>query len=110
MSISIYSLLSAVVLCLNALAILSESRFLCKFGLASQSVMHSIQQGDENGFGTLSTPAFDPEFGLGSGNGGGSSSPLKLQIAGLLHSIRMLLRWPLIFVNVLLIGLTLIFG
>ncbi|AIO01862.1 hypothetical protein LPMP_342360 [Leishmania panamensis] len=111
MGISIYSLVSAVILCLNALAILSESRFLSKFGLATpQALQGGIALQHDPTFNDMVPSSVDAELGA-SGNGGGRSvSSVKLQIASLLHSIRLLMRWPLIFVNITLIALTLIFG
>ncbi|KAK7195722.1 Yos1-like [Novymonas esmeraldas] len=113
MGLSIYSLASAVALCLNALAILSESRFLSKFGLATpQALQGGAAPQMESAFNDVVPSAFDSDYGVGSSSGGGtrSASSLKLQIASLLHSVRLLMRWPLIFVNVTLISLALIFG
>lgn len=109
MGLSIYSLASAIALCLNALAILSESRFLSKFGLATpQALQGGVSPQQESAFNDMVPSAFDTDFG-GSGSGGSVSS-VKLQVASLLHSVRLLMRWPLIFVNLVLIALALIFG
>ncbi|GET92765.1 hypothetical protein, conserved [Leishmania tarentolae] len=111
MGISIYSLISAVALCLNSLAILSESRFLSKFGLATpQALQGGIASPQEAAFSDMPPSSFDADFGSNGNGGARSVSRLKVQIASLLHSIRLLLRWPLIFVNIMLIGLALIFG
>jgi immediate early response 3-interacting protein 1 len=105
MGFSLVSMFEAVLLTLNALAILSEKRFLVRYGLASPSVA---------GEGVTSTPMmFDQTFSgfspVTPGSAGGSSV-LKQQIAQLLSSVRMLLRWPLIFLNAATIVFALILG
>ncbi|CBZ30802.1 conserved hypothetical protein [Leishmania mexicana MHOM/GT/2001/U1103] len=111
MGISVYSLISAVALCLNALAILSESRFLSKFGLATpQALQGGVAPQQDTAFNDMAPSSFDADFGSTRNGGVRSVSSVKLQIASLLHSIRLLMRWPLIFVNITLIGLALIFG
>ena len=101
MGFSIASIFHAVILVLNALAILSERRFLAKYGLAK--IEPSINSG--NGFA-------DPMFGGGAlyGQADTAASPLMAQIGQLLSSVRTLLRWPLIFVNSIAIVFALIFG
>ncbi|KAG5466286.1 hypothetical protein LSCM4_01432 [Leishmania orientalis] len=111
MGMSIFSLISAVALCLNALAILSESRFLSKFGLATpQALQGGAAPQQETAFNDMVPSSFDADFGSNMNGSGRSSSSVKLQIASLLHSVRLLMRWPLIFVNIILIFLALIFG
>ena len=105
MGFSIASILHAVILVLNALAILSERRFLAKYGLAK--VDASLTSSGGSGFGA------DPTFGGGAlygGHGDVNPSPLMSQIGQLLSSVRTLLRWPLIFVNTIAIVFALIFG
>lgn len=106
---SFANLFQAALLILNAMAILSERRFLAKYGLASASLNEA----------PVATPLFDQTFGAGSAfgahsNGGqgnsGSNSLLKQQVAQLLSSVRMLLRWPLVFLNAATIVFALIFG
>jgi hypothetical protein len=64
----------------------------------------------------VSTPmmaGFDQTFGgFGSAahQNGSSNSAVKQQIAQLLSSVRMLLRWPLVFINCATIVFALIFG
>lgn len=101
MGFSIASIFHAVILVLNALAILSERRFLAKYGLAK--IEPSINSG--SGFA-------DPMFGGGAlyGQADTAASPLMAQIGQLLSSVRTLLRWPLIFVNSIAIVFALIFG
>ncbi|KAG5466831.1 hypothetical protein LSCM1_01008 [Leishmania martiniquensis] len=111
MGMSIFSLVSAVALCLNALAILSESRFLSKFGLATpQALQGGTAPQQDTAFNDMALPSLDSDFGSHMNGGGRATSSLKLQIAALLHSVRLLMRWPLIFVNIALICLALIFG
>ncbi|KPA86227.1 hypothetical protein ABB37_00463 [Leptomonas pyrrhocoris] len=110
MGVSIYSLINAVVLCLNALAILSESRFLSKFGLATPNALQGPVSRQETAFSDYSPNAFDSDIGTNANNGGARVSSIKLQIASLLHSVRLLLRWPLIFANVVFVFVALIFG
>lgn len=110
MGISIYSLINAIVLCLNALAILSESRFLSKFGLATPSALQGSVSRQESVFSDYVPSAFDADTGNGASSGGGRGSSVKLQIASLLHSVRLLLRWPLIFANIIFVILALVFG
>lgn len=106
MGFSLVSMFEAVLLTLNALAILSEKRFLARYGLASPSA--------GSGDGVTTTPMmFDQTFSgfspVTPGSSGGSSV-LKQQIAQLLSSVRMLLRWPLIFMNAATIVFALILG
>ncbi|KAL7702248.1 hypothetical protein N2W54_005939 [Lotmaria passim] len=110
MGVSIYSLVDAIVLCLNALAILSESRFLSKFGLATPNAQQGFMPRQDSVFSDCSPAGFDPDTGAGSNNGVVRHSSIKFQIASLLHSVRLLLRWPLIFANIILVVLALIFG
>lgn len=110
MGVSIYSLINAIVLCLNALAILSESRFLSKFGLATPSAMQGGVPRQDSVFSDYSPTGFDSDTGMNPGSGGARGSSIKLQVASLLHSVRLLLRWPLIFANIVFVVLALVFG
>jgi hypothetical protein len=113
MGFSIAELFQVSLLCLNALAILSERRFLAKYGLAT-AIYPNDQAGEASGNAFL---AGGQPFGENFGNFGVSSpansannSPMKAQIASLLASVRMLMRWPLIFLNMITIVFALIFG
>lgn len=101
MGFSLVSMFEAVLLILNGLAILSEKRLLSKYGLAGSTADP-----------TATPMMFDQTFsGFSSTSGnGGSSSVLKQQVAQLLSSVRMLLRWPLIFMNAATIVFALILG
>ncbi|KAG5492668.1 hypothetical protein JKF63_01247 [Porcisia hertigi] len=112
MGMSIYSLASAVILCLNALAILSESRFLSKFGLATPQGLQggSIAPQQESVLNDAVPLSFDGDFGSHPNSGGRSGASMKVQVASFLHSVRLLMRWPLIFLNIMLIFLLVIFG
>ncbi|ESN91416.1 hypothetical protein HELRODRAFT_70454 [Helobdella robusta] len=80
MGLSFYSLLDAVLLCLNAVCILHEERFLAKIGWSSS------QQGFEDSHGP------------------------KHQLLNLIRSIRTVMRIPLIGLNMVAIVLKLAFG
>lgn len=81
MGLSIAEFFKAALLVLNAMAILSERRVLQPMGLAG-------------------TP----------GAVAGDGTEAKTQIAQVLASVRMLLRWPLIILNGLTVVFILIFG
>ncbi|EGR51432.1 uncharacterized protein TRIREDRAFT_57129 [Trichoderma reesei QM6a] len=75
------------VLCLltNALAILSDDRFLARIG--------------------LSTSTYDPAFGAGA-----DANSVKAKLVALIASVRMVMRPPLIIVNTLIILYELVLG
>ncbi|KAL6872977.1 Yos1-like protein [Trichoderma novae-zelandiae] len=75
------------VLCLltNALAILSDDRFLARIG--------------------LSTTSYDPAFGAGA-----DANSVKAKLVALIASVRMVMRPPLIIVNTLIILYELVLG
>lgn len=104
MGFSLVSIFEAVLLTLNALAILSEKRFLGRYGLAGSAPSDGV---------TTTPMMFDQTFGgfspAGSSSSGGSTV-FKQQVAQLLSSVRMLLRWPLIFMNAATIIFALILG
>ncbi|CCW66751.1 unnamed protein product [Phytomonas sp. Hart1] len=123
MRFSVYSIFSTVVLILNALAILSEKRFLVKFGLCAHQALYQQSQPPKSAL--LSDPnsqittgfLFDPRESAENRNNfindiNSIQSPgdTKLQISTLLNSIRTLLRWPLIFANIVLIVFAFIMG
>eukprot|EP00744_Colponema_vietnamica_P017054 GILI01023943.1.p1 GENE.GILI01023943.1~~GILI01023943.1.p1 ORF type:complete len:111 (-),score=14.98 GILI01023943.1:71-403(-) len=108
---SIANLLKVIILCLNSMAILSERRFLAPMGLATIAPDQNQNQNrtssnfyNEDPFGGTQN------FGGNPTKGFGHQSPVKAQIAHLLSSVRMLLRWPLIIVNICFIIFSLIFG
>ncbi|XP_025076937.1 immediate early response 3-interacting protein 1-like [Pomacea canaliculata] len=80
MAFGLYSLLEAVILCLNAVCVLHEERFLAKIGWGTS----------QQGFGE------DPG--------------LKSQMLNLVRSIRTVMRIPLIGINIVTIGLMLVLG
>ncbi|XP_055377005.1 immediate early response 3-interacting protein 1 [Condylostylus longicornis] len=79
---TLWTLVEASLLCLNAICVLHEERFLAKFGWGSNS---SVQ-----GFGE------PPTF--------------KSQALNLIRSIRTVAKIPLIFLNIVAIGIKLILG
>ena len=109
MSFSVSDLFRAVLLILNALAILSEKRFLFPLGLSSSTASStSTPFAAPSGFGFEEHNRNVGMFGEAAAVP--SPSQLKVQIAQLLSSVRLLLRWPLIFTNALMIVFALIFG
>ncbi|XP_066245819.1 immediate early response 3-interacting protein 1 [Euwallacea similis] len=83
MAFSLWNLFEASILCLNAICILNEDRFLSKIGW---------------GYKNSNTQGF------------GEGPSTKAQIFNLLHSIRTVARVPLILLNALTIVLKLILG
>ncbi|XP_033749386.1 immediate early response 3-interacting protein 1-like [Pecten maximus] len=80
MAFGLYSLIEAIILCLNAVCVLHEERFLAKIGWGT----------DQRGFGE------DPS--------------MKTQLLNLIRSIRTVMRIPLIGINIMVIGFKLILG
>lgn len=117
MGFSIFDLCRVLLLVLNAMAILNERRFLIKHNIvppggaiASPTVSaSSSSSASGGGFGDL-------DFGQGaaasSGNSNSGVEPVavKQQIGQLLFSVRLLLRWPLVIANAVMIVLTVVFG
>ncbi|XP_054749110.1 immediate early response 3-interacting protein 1-like [Lytechinus pictus] len=82
MAFGLYTLLEAALLCINAIAILNEERFLSKVGWG----------------GDQSVGGFGEEPGM------------KAQIINLIRSIRLVMRVPLIFLNAATIVIKLLLG
>ncbi|XP_071989154.1 immediate early response 3-interacting protein 1 [Engystomops pustulosus] len=82
MAFTLYSLLQAALLCVNAVAVLHEERFLSKIG-----------------------------WGADQGIGGFGEEPgVKSQMMNLVRSVRTVMRVPLIIVNSVTIVLLILFG
>ncbi|XP_014669908.1 PREDICTED: immediate early response 3-interacting protein 1-like [Priapulus caudatus] len=81
MAFTLYSLFEAALLCINAVAVLNEERFLSKIG-----------------------------WGADQNRGFGEEVGVKSQIIDLIRSVRTLMRIPLIFFNALTISLLLVLG
>ncbi|GFS92332.1 immediate early response 3-interacting protein 1 [Nephila pilipes] len=81
MVVSLYNLFEATLLCINAIAVLHEERFLAKVG-----------------WGRDQSRAFGEEPGV------------KDQLMNLIHSVRTVMRIPLIFLNAVVIIFKLILG
>ncbi|KAM4049095.1 immediate early response 3-interacting protein 1 [Anomaloglossus baeobatrachus] len=82
MAFTLYSLLQAALLCVNAVAVLHEERFLSKIG-----------------------------WGADQGIGGFGEEPgIKSQMMNLVRSVRTVMRVPLIIVNSATIVLLILFG
>ncbi|XP_041980627.1 immediate early response 3-interacting protein 1 [Aricia agestis] len=80
--LTLWNLFEATLLCLNAVCVLHEERFMQKMGWGA----HSANQGYED------------------------QSSIKFQILNLVRSIRTVTRIPLIFLNILTIIFKLILG
>ncbi|KAI7784074.1 Protein transport protein YOS1 [Diaporthe eres] len=81
----ISGILYVVILILNAMCILSEDRFLARINLSPKSI--------------------DPTFGQS-----GADASVWSKVASLISSVRMVVRFPLIFVNAVIIVYELILG
>ncbi|KAK5910473.1 immediate early response 3-interacting protein 1 [Gymnodraco acuticeps] len=82
MAFTLYSLIQAAILCVNAVAVLHEERFLSKIG-----------------------------WGVDTSVGGFGDEPgVKVQLMTLVRSVRTVMRVPLIAVNAVCIVLLLLFG
>ncbi|KAM3868472.1 immediate early response 3-interacting protein 1-like [Diretmus argenteus] len=82
MAFTLYSLIQAAILCVNAVAVLHEERFLSKIGWGAD---HSV-------------------------GGFGDETGVKVQLMTLIRSVRTVMRVPLIAVNAVCIVLLLLFG
>lgn len=108
MGFNLASIFHASLLILNALAILSEKRFLAPRGFVTGQAVADVSTpimasgGFDSAFGGFGGVAAQSNFGGGNA--------VKQQVAQLLSSVRMLLRWPLIFINAATIVFALIFG
>ncbi|CAG7833796.1 unnamed protein product [Allacma fusca] len=87
MAVTFWNLIEATLLCLNAVCVLNEERFLSKFGFGLRNP-HQIE-----GFG-------EPQHG----------SNFKVQALHIVRSIRTVVKIPLIFFNILVIAYKLIAG
>jgi len=87
--VSFYGIIEAGLLFINALVILNEHRFLKNYGLGSEI------QNNDIGFGISSSDR---------------SQGVKPKIAATLSAMRTVLRFPLIFMNLTVIVLLLLFG
>jgi len=88
MAITLWNLFEATLLCLNAVCVLNEDRFLAKFGWGLKTSPTQIE-----GFGEV------PQ-----------NSGTKTQILHLIRSIRTVMKFPLIFLNILVILFKLVAG
>ncbi|GLV44176.1 uncharacterized protein CBL_12528 [Carabus blaptoides fortunei] len=82
MAFTLWTLFEATLLCLNAVCVLHEDRFLAKIGWSSSSSVHGF----------------------------GEQPSIKAQILNLVRSIRTVTRIPLIFFNIITIIIKLILG
>ncbi|QGI58496.1 hypothetical protein CEK26_000620 [Fusarium fujikuroi] len=87
------SFLYVCILLINAVAVLSEDRFLARS--TKPSLARAIN---------LSPASYDPAFGAGP------DASVKAKIINLIASVRTIMRMPLIFVNSVIILYELILG
>ncbi|XP_054159016.1 immediate early response 3-interacting protein 1-like [Oppia nitens] len=87
MVLSIYSLLETGLLIVNAIVVLNEDRFLSKIGWGRKSLNMAQQT-----------------------YGHQSEGNVKSQLLNMIHSIRTVMRVPLIFLNIIVILFKFIFG
>ncbi|EJD48442.1 Yos1-like protein [Auricularia subglabra TFB-10046 SS5] len=100
----IISLLKASVLFINAVAILSEERFLAPIGWSSAQAQAQIQQQQSYS----QQPYGDPN--LGFGNPGAGEVGVKVKLISLIGAVRTLMRIPLIAFNLIFILYELLLG
>ncbi|KAG9242987.1 Yos1-like protein [Calycina marina] len=84
------NLIYMAVLIINAIAILSEDRFLARVGWSTSTPNTAAQS-----------------FG---GGGGGEDTSIKSKLVNLISSVRTLMRIPLIGINLIIIGIELVAG
>ena len=100
MGFSVADIFTASLMFINAMAILSERRFLVPLGLANPP----------SGGGSQAAGGQPFYFDDNANSGAGSSAAMKEQIKQVLSSIRTLMRMPLIVLNGITIVFLLIFG
>ncbi|KAE8213739.1 hypothetical protein CF319_g6494 [Tilletia indica] len=104
MVLGLGSISLALLLVTNGVAILNEERFLARIGW-SQSQMQfqqqQMQMQDTGGYGG---------GGLGSSAGGSGEPGIKARLVNLISAVRMLMRLPLIVINIVVILYLLILG
>ncbi|CAF0861504.1 unnamed protein product [Adineta steineri] len=88
MGFSLYSLIEAALLCVNAVAILNEQRFLSKINVDNQNYPGAGAYGNDHQ------------------NAGGA----KQQLLTLIRSVRTVMRVPLIAFNIITILFLILFG
>ncbi|CAD6893690.1 unnamed protein product [Tilletia controversa] len=92
----------ALLLLTNAVAILNEERFLARIGWSQSQIQHQIQ---------IQIQMQDHQGAYGSGPIGGPGEPgIKARLVNLISAVRMLMRLPLIVINIVVILYLLILG
>ncbi|KAH8928503.1 Yos1-like protein [Atractiella rhizophila] len=91
MSLAIGSLFYVILLLINAVAVLSEERFLARIGWSSNPAAHRQEF------------SYDP-------NGDPTGPGIKLRIIQLIGAVRTLMRIPLILINIFVIAHALVLG
>ncbi|KAA8592934.1 hypothetical protein FQN60_018389 [Etheostoma spectabile] len=126
MAFTLYSLIQAAILCVNAVAVLHEERFLSKRNGTQGTGLRERDSGNgtqgtglrerDSGNGTPGTGLRERDSGnVGWGvdqtvGGFGDEPGIKVQLMNLVRSVRTVMRVPLIAVNAVCIVLLLLFG
>ncbi|RPA83613.1 Yos1-like protein [Ascobolus immersus RN42] len=90
------NLLKVIILLVNAIAILSEDRFLARIGWSAQPTGMDAA----SGFGG----------GVGGQMGGIEGQSIKVKIINLISAVRLVMRIPLIGINLVLVLYELVLG
>ncbi|KAF8477880.1 Yos1-like protein [Gautieria morchelliformis] len=99
MAFSIGNILYISLLLVNAIAVLSEERFLARIGWSTQQ-----PQAGQQGF------AQPYDAGYGSAGGAQGDLTVKMKLVNLIGAVRTLMRIPLIGVNLVVIVYELVLG
>ncbi|KZV81180.1 Yos1-like protein [Exidia glandulosa HHB12029] len=103
----LFGLLEASVLFVNAVAILSEERFLAPIGWSSAQAQAQAQAQFQQP--SYQQPYADPASGFGV-PGGGQDVSVKVKLISLIGAVRTLMRIPLIGLNLIFILFELVWG
>ena len=86
MAFALYSLVQAVVLCLNAVCVLNEERFLSKLSISA------------------------PHRGFGENNNNNNKGAVASQALNLVRAVQTVMKIPLIALNVMVMTVEVLFG
>ena len=104
MAFTIYALLKAGLLFLNAAAILHKERFLDKLGWAETAAALNDPMNAAAAFGAY------PGGPMNQMQQPGSPDSMKMQFLKFVTAVQTIMRFPLIFINLFAIGLELLLG
>ncbi|KAG7562845.1 hypothetical protein FFLO_01674 [Filobasidium floriforme] len=111
MAFSLGTIIYVALLLTNAIAILSEERFLAKIGWSTYSAQQ-IASSSNAGFGSVPSYNNDPNAGSAGVVGGasGEGQGVKARLINLIAAVRTLLRIPLIALNIVVIAYEIVLG